>query len=119
MCKNFVNHFNKYNQWYSFGLLLVITLLVVFLFLKVEELDLEIAKQTGESNAPNAVLMQKIREQKANENVMVDEAEVSGLIVEGMTEGDENTMPEDAMPESMPTDIIPEDISEDPVPAVE
>lgn len=45
MCKNFVNHFNKYNQWYSFGLLLVVAVMVAWLFIRVEVLDTEVARQ--------------------------------------------------------------------------
>ena len=41
----FVNHFDKYNKWYSFGLLLIVTILVALLFLRVEQLDLEVSKQ--------------------------------------------------------------------------
>ena len=63
MCKNFVEHFKKYNQIYSFGLLLIITLLVAFLYLRIDALEIDIDRQVNEPNINHQLTLEKLKSQ--------------------------------------------------------
>jgi len=82
---SFVNHFNKYNKWYSFILLLVVTLLVALLFIRVEQLDIEVSKQL---NTPVIDKVQhsktvKMMEKKKMEDAAMMEDGEEGAMMEG------------------------------------
>ena len=88
MCKKCKEHFDKYNKFYSFGLLLIITALVALLFLKVEALDLEMAQQ----NSASQVKTEELRKLNQSEPVVED------VVIE---EGEEGTLP-DSEAEKLP-----------------
>ena len=84
MC-NIKEHFKKHNQWYSFGFLLILTLAVVYLFIKVDALDYDVDRQVNEPYFNHNLTLQKYEKKQAME---IEEKAKKGepLVVVG-TEG--------------------------------
>lgn len=68
----FVKHFNKYNMWYSFGLLLIVTILVALLFLRIEQLDTFVSEQLNTPTVQHAKTVQDLEKKKEAESMMED-----------------------------------------------
>ncbi len=90
MCKSCKEHFDKYGKIYSFGLLLIVTVLVALLFLKVEALDLEVSKV---QNTASQVKTEELKKLEPQPEPVVEE-----VVIEDNKEG---TLP-DSNAEKMP-----------------
>lgn len=79
MCPKFNEHFKKYNQMYSFGFLLIITLLVAFLFLRIDALETDIDKFVNEPSV-NHQLTKDMIEREAKTATIKTEVTVSNEV---------------------------------------
>ena len=82
---NFIKHFNKYSKWYSFGLLIIVTILVALLFIKVEQLDIFVSEQMNTPTSQHALTVQELEKKKAEETEKAATEETTGA--EGESEG--------------------------------
>jgi len=73
MCKSCTEHFKKYNQWYSMGLLLIITLLLVLLFLKIEALEIDVDKQVNQPGIDHQLTVEQLKKKQATETAPTGE----------------------------------------------
>jgi len=116
---NFKEHFKKYNQWYSFGFFLILTLIIVLLFLKVESLDNDVDKYVNTPSFDHQLTKDEFLKKQAKEqnvaplNVVAPDGTMPGQ-VPGMPAPD-GTQPANALPNGavmpqgteMPTPPLP------------
>jgi len=82
MCKKLNEHFKKYNQMYSFGFLLIITLLVAFLFLRIDALETDVDRMVNEPFVNHQLTKEQIKRRSDTATVKT-EVNVSGEILPG------------------------------------